>query len=236
VIFAIFGLVGYLGIYKPAREELKEVRITLKVAEEFQLKIENDMNDLLTKYFEMRVKELIDSILKDIHDETSEASNKMGQLQMYQYEKFDDAQVQKMIEIVKKKNKYSQSILQNLTHSDNIYSEVFFSQCIKDFTFEGNDTIVRFFAKHNKTAYINDIANYIINTQKILNISYAIKSYSIPYLTELFNNDTLVEGTSKFALQELYNTGMFNNNAFEETKIYKKYLSLTTQIIEEKLT
>ena len=228
IVFVVIGLVltflgiilpiiGYVFLYRPAREDLKE-------AQELQMKIKNDMNSLFEQYFKNHVKKLIDDILENIDDDTIEASNKMGQLGTYEYEKFDNSQVQKMIGIIKKKGKFSQSLLQYIIHVDNIYSEVFFAKCIKDPTFEGNDVVIRFFAKHNKTNYLDDIAHHIIRTHSIINISYIIRNYSIEFLIQLFNNDILEKGTTAFALQSLNNAGLFNDTILKDTKIYKKHL------------
>ncbi len=237
ILIAVFGLaiplLGYFFVYKPAKDELKESKKLLN-------DIENNMNKLFSDYTLKNKEELIDNAL--INFETNnipEISNSIGYLKAHRHEGFNDKQIFRLIKLIKNKNSDSDIFMRALLSTENEFTEEFFIDYLRKNSTDAHLSIytILYFATYNKVKYMDDIAEYIIQTSELTGTIASIKTEDISFATLLINNDKLANGIDnqtlinyasymdKYAQEEIAKLDLHNS------KLYQKYLSINNNSI-----
>jgi hypothetical protein len=227
VLFAAFGLIGYFLIFKPARDDLKEVQTFLH-------DIRNDMGKLFSEYIIKNRDTLIDNALSNIeNDNLPEITNSVAYIDAHKHEGFNDKQILRMIKLLKKNNKDGHIFMEALWFTENDFAEEFLIEYLRKRPMDNlTEYTILYFAKYNKLKYLNDIAQYVLDGERLIGAIANMKTESVSFTVQLLNNDILVNGHPEKQLithmvyLDMYSQDVVQQLDLHNTKLYQKYLSI----------
>jgi hypothetical protein len=227
LLLAVSGFAGYFFLFKPAREDVKEVHRLINEADAFLDNTKNNLDEIFDGYFEKYTAKLIDKILTGIELNNSDSPNRLAQLEHYQYETFNEKQYKRLYELANKKDMASRTIIPILGNTDNIYADMFHTIELKMGSMDFGRFSIKYVAKFNKIEFIEDVATFIFRTNQISSIYNDIKEQSNSFALSLLNNEKLVDGISPNQIVALVETYLIESNVeLRESLLYKAYLKI----------
>ena len=238
-VFAIIGivftflsivvpLIGYFTVVIPAKEKAKEAQDLLD-------NIKSNMDKLFLEYTLNNRDKLIENSLSQMENNiTSQKSNAINCLDSYKHEGFNERQIMRMIILIKKDNR-PDFFMTLLCFTENIFATDFLHEYLKKNPTNHLSTWACIYAaKYNKDEFLDDIAEYIIQSKNITGILASVHSSSQSYLEKIYNNDKLVKGIDSENL--IQHMSFFDNydehetpsekEARQNSNLYKKYLEI----------
>lgn len=245
-LFAFFGLIvpiiGYLFVVMPAREQLKDAKEATKEAQE-KLKeaqvllddVKNNMEELFADFTIKNRDNLIDNALQNIENNNiSQKANAINCLDTYKHDGFNEKQIMRMIILIKKDIR-PDFFMPLLSFTESIFSTDFLHEYLKKNPLNNLSTWSSIYAAiFNKEEFLDDIAEYIIQSKKITGIFASTKSSSHSYWVKIINNNRLVNNIDNETLidhMSYYDKFNENETSLERTDrqnslLYKKYLEV----------
>lgn len=227
-LFALFGVLSYLIGYRPLEKAKEEAHKLLD-------DVKNNMDKLFSDFTLKNRDKLIDNALSQIEtNNTSQKSNAINCLDTYKHDGFNEKQIMRMILLVKKDIR-PDFFMPLLSFTESVFSTDFFHEYLKKNPKNGHSTWSCIYAAtYDKDEFLNDIAEYIIQTKNLTGVLASIHSSSQSYLEKVYNNDKLVQNIDS---ETLINHMSYHDKHNEDetsseksdrqnSKLYKKYLEV----------